>query len=248
MVHSRDSALAEPMLKPDEETRLIKDWQQHQNERSKERIVRAYMRSCYSFAARYTKNETHMRDLAQEGSLGICRALDKFDFSYNVKFSTYCFYWIENFVADAASRTMNVVYVPSRAFLESRMGKLEGEKAHAAFNATNNLVALEATVDETGQTYSEKIADKRPNPEDLMVDSTLQEEYKRLIARAMSGLTPREQKVIFERKLTEPPRTLEDISTDLGVTRERVRQIEIAALQKMAATLSEFDVAANFTS
>src|SRR5690606_18889269 len=109
------------MLKPHEETRLIKEWQQNKDERAKERIVRAYMRSCYAVAARYSRNETHIRDLAQEGSLGVCRALDKFDASYNVRFSTYCFYWIENFVADAASRTMNVIYVPSRVFLESRM-------------------------------------------------------------------------------------------------------------------------------
>lgn len=235
------------MLNPEEEKRLIKDWQENKNLRSRERIVRAYMRSCYSFAARYTKNETHIRDLAQEGSIGICRALDKFDFSYNVKFSTYCFYWIENFVSDAASRTLNVVYVPSRAFLESRMGRLDGEKSHAAFNATNNLVALDASVDEGGQTFSDKIADRRPNPEDIISETTLQEEYKRLLTRAMSSLTQREQKIIFERKLTEPPRTLEEISLDLGVTRERVRQIEIAALGKMAATLSDIDVAAHFS-
>lgn len=245
-MHSRDSALAEPMLKPDEETRLIKDWQQYNDDGAKERVIRAYMRSCYSFASRYTKNESDMRDLAQEGSLGICRALDKYDFSYNVKFSTYCFYWIENFVSDAASRTLNVIYVPSRAFLASRMGKLDGERGRSAFNATNNLVALEASTDEFGQTFSEKIADKQLNPEELMIEETLQDEYKRLIARAMYELTPREQKIIVERKLTEPPRTLEEISIDLKITRERVRQIEINAMKKMAATLSELDVAAHF--
>lgn len=245
-MHSRDSALAERMLQSDEEKQLIKDWQEKQSERAKERIVRAYMRSCYSVAARYTKNETQIKDLAQEGTLGICRALDKFDFKYNVKFSTYCFYWIENFVSDAASRTLNVVYVPSRAFLESRMGRLEGNKSHAAFNATNNIVALDAPAEDGGQTFSDRIADKCPNPEEVMVEQTLQEEYKRLITRAMSGLTHREQKIIFDRKLTEPPRTLEEISIDLSVTRERVRQIEITALQKMAAALSDCDVAAHF--
>lgn len=245
-MHSRDSALAEPMLKPDEEARLIKDWQQNKNESAKERIIRSYMRSCYSFASRYTKNETDMCDLAQEGSLGICRALDKYDFSYNVKFSTYCFYWIENFVADAASRTLNVIYVPSRAFLASRMRKLEGERGCLAFNAINNLVALEAPADESGHTFSEKIADKQPNPEEIMIQETVQEEYKRLITRAFCWLTPREQKVIVERKLTEPPRTLEEISVDLKLTRERVRQIEINAMKKMAAALSDVNVAAHF--
>ena len=245
LVHSRDSALAEPMLKPDEETRLIKAWQHNRDERAKERIVRAYMRSCYAVASRYSNNVTQIADLAQEGSLGVCRALDKYDASYNVRFSTYCFYWIENFVAEASSRTINVIYVPSRVFLESRMRRIIGPKADAAFNASNNLVALEAPADESGRTSSEKIADNRPDPEALIMEATLQEEYKRLIARAMTALTERERKIIIDRRLTDPPRTLEEISRDLGVTRERVRQIEIAAVEKMAAMLSESGVAAN---
>jgi RNA polymerase sigma-32 factor len=126
------------------------------------------------------------------------------------------------------------------------MGKLDGERGRSAFNATNNLIALEAPTDESGQTFSERIADKQPNPEEIMIQETLQEEYKRLITRALFGLTPREQKVIVERKLTEPPRTLEEISVDLKLTRERVRQIEINAMKKMAATLSDVDGAAHF--
>lgn len=248
MVYSRDSALAEPMLKPDEEVRLIKEWQVHKRYDARERIVRAYMRSCYSVAARYTGNEVHILDLAQEGSLGVCRALDKFDLSYNVRFSTYCFYWIENFIAEAASKTINVVYVPSRIFLETRMRRASGEKADAALNAMKNVVALDKDVGNSNMTYSERIPDPAPGPEEPLVASSLQDEYKRIIARAMMVLTVRERKIILERKLTEPPRTLEAISLDLGVTRERVRQIEVEALQKMAATLADLDVAAHFVS
>ena len=249
MALSRSAALAVPMLTPDEEESFIRAWQERGDTDARDRIVRAYARLCYKIAASYSPNPDHVEDLAQEGSFGILRALEKFDPSRGVKFSTYSRFWVHNFVAARASQVVNVISVPSRAFIDARMGRIpEGRNDHAVA-AAQPFVALDAPAGESGgESVMDRMACSRPTPEEAASEATAQEAFRAAISAAMASLTERERTVIESRRLSDPPKTLEEISDEFGVTRERIRQIEVAAMQKLrnALVAGGFDPAAHF--
>jgi len=246
---TRSSALAEPMLSPEAEARLIQAWKNDRDEDARRAIVRAYARLCYHMAAKYSSNPDHVDDLAQEGSFGIMRAMDKFDPSRGVKFSTYSRYWVQNFVAAAAAATIGVISVPSRAYIDAKMGRLPPGKNDAAVLASQPLASLDAAVgDGDGGSVLDNVACPRPNPEDEAAEGSQQEHFRAAILKAMATLTERERTVIGERKLADPPKTLEEIAAGFGVTRERVRQIEVSATSKLhdALVRNGFDPSLHF--
>lgn len=250
MALSRSAALAVPMLKPDEEERLIRAWKLGGDVSARDRIVHAYARLCYRIAAGYSSNPDHIEDLAQEGVFGILRALDKFDPGKGVKFSTYSRFWVHNFIAARASQVVSVISVPSRAFIDARMGRIPPGRNDHAVAAVQPFVALDSPAgEEGGESLMDRMACPRPNPEEAASAATAQKAYSAAIKAAMETLAPRERAVIEARRLSDPPRTLEEISVEFGVTRERVRQIEVAALQKLRSALEAggFDPAVHFT-
>lgn len=249
MVLSRSSALAEPMLSPEDEARHIQAWKHDRNVASRDAVVRAYARLCYRIASQYSANPDHIEDLAQEGSFGILRAMEKYDPSRGVKFSTYSRYWVQNFVAAAAAGVVNVISVPSRAYIDAKMGRLAPGKNDAAVAASQPFVALDATVgDSGGESVVDRLACPKPGPDLIVEGESAQDFFKLSINEAMSCLTEREKAVVLARRLTDPPLTLEEISESYGVTRERIRQIEMGAMQKLAAALKRngFDPSEHF--
>lgn len=248
---SRNSALSEPMLRPDQELRLIQEWQLNRNTDARDKIVRAYSRLCFKIASFYSKNPDHIQDLAQEGSLGILRALDKFNPDFGVKFSTYSRYWIQNFINARSSEVVSVVTVPSRAFREARMGKIPPGKNDAAINAVRPIVSLDAVAKRDGQTtVGDNLQSDEFAPEDVTLREMWETQLAEFVEQGLTSLTDRERDVVKCRRLSDQPQTLEEISGRYGITRERVRQIEVAALQKLATEIKRlgFDVVANFKS
>lgn len=249
MALTRSEALAAPMLSPEEEEKLILAWKNDRDENAREAVARAYHRLCYHIASQYSSNPAHVEDLAQEGSFGIMRALDKYDPSFGTKFSTYSRFWVQNFVASATSATVGVITVPARAYIDAKMGRIPPGKNDAAVAAVQPLSSLDAPVgDGAGTSVLDRVACPKPGPEEEASESSRQAHFRAAIAKAMEGLTERERTVIEERKLADPPKTLEEISEGFGVTRERVRQIEVSATAKLASALRRngFDPAVHF--
>jgi len=236
LVLSRSAALAEPMLEPEEERRLIRAWQDQKDVAARDAVVRAYARLCYRIAANYSKNPDHIEDLAQEGSLGILRALDKYDPDKGVKFSTYSRFWVQNFISAATASTVNVVTVPARAFMDARMGRLPEGKNDAAVLASRPAVSLESQMEadgSKGEILLDRLMSEEETPEDIAIRADVQKKYENLIGKVLSRLSERENTVIRLRRLSDPPATLEDISKLYNVSRERIRQIEVSAMIKM---------------
>lgn len=238
------------MLRPEEEEGLIQAWKLRGDIAARDRIVHAYARLCYRIASNYSKNPDHIEDLAQEGSFGILRALDKFDPERGVKFSTYSRFWIHNFIAARASQVVGIISVPSRAFIDARMGRIPPGRNDHAVAAAQPFVALDSAIgDSGGESVMDKMSCPRPTPEESVSEVTAQDAYRSAIAAAMASLSDRERSVVADRRLSDPPRTLEEISEDFGVTRERIRQIEMAAMSKLKSALvaGGFDPASHFT-
>lgn len=246
MVLTRGAALRQPILAPDVELELIRAWKDNRDEKALDAISRAYARLCYSIASHFTNDENRIEDLAQEGSFGIRKAVERYDPEKGTKFSTYSRLWIQNYIAMALPTVLNDITVPARAFIDARMGRMEPGRNDSAVFATMPFIMLDAPIgDETVTSQMDMHVVEEVTPETILADRDLQSTMRRVIAEALSTLNEREASVILRRKLQDVPDTLEDISEDFGVTRERIRQIEAAALQKMKDALTAAGVCAD---
>lgn len=237
MFLSYKAALREPMMTQEEEASAFLSWHQKRDHRALERIVRSHARIAWSIAGRYTRNDANVEDLAQEGMLGIMRAADKYDPSRGIRFATYCRWWIRTFIATAAAQVETVVDMPARTFSDARMGRLpEGDQQKALAAASGGL-SLDAPLGDGDLSAKDLLPCPEPDPEEGVGRIGAQELWTDSLRRAMRGLKPREIDVLIRRRLSENPETLEQVAVDLGVTRERIRQIEVAALGKLRKAL-----------
>lgn len=237
MVLTRRSASREPMLTAEEEARLIEAWQSRRDRAARDRIVRAYGRLCFSVAARYTSNPDQQEDLAQEGAMGLLKALDRFDPAKGASFSSYARLWIRNYVQVAVARVASVVDVPTRMFFDFRSGHMDG--ASEAFAATMPALSLDEPLGDSSLTVADALPSREPSPEEIISDGAASEYFSGVIAEVLDTLDSRGKAVVTRRVLADPPDTLERIAVDFGVTRERIRQIEMSALKKMRKVLED---------
>jgi RNA polymerase sigma-32 factor len=235
---TRGEALRQPILAPDVEMKLIRAWKEDADGKALEAITRSYARLCYSIASHFTKDEKRMEDLAQEGSFGIRKAVEKYDPEKGTKFSTYSRLWVQNYIAMAAPSVLNDITVPARAYNDARMGRTQPGENDSAVFATAPFIMLDAPIgDENVSSQMDLYVMEEVTPETILADSDLQEKMRRVIIEALATLSEREATVITRRKLQDTPDTLEEISEDFGVTRERIRQIETIAMGKLKAAL-----------
>jgi RNA polymerase primary sigma factor len=245
-----------PLLTADEEKELARRVEEGDSE-AKERMINSNLRLVVSIARRYRNQGLTLLDLIQEGTLGLIRAVEKFDWRRGFRFSTYATLWIQQAIQRALANQSRVIRLPvhvvehqqriSRAErqLVTRLGRdpTDAELAEAARlpeervaqvrDLPRAVTSLDRPVGEEGEaTLGELIAAEEPEPlADLEV--SLQSE---LLERALSELPERDAQVLRMRYGLggSEPRTLQEVGRELGVTRERVRQIEQGALRRLA--------------
>jgi RNA polymerase sigma factor (sigma-70 family) len=228
MLLNYSQALSQPMLDYDEELRLIEAWQKNQDVRARDKIVSTHMRLCYAVASRWVTNEEHRQDLAQEGVFGLMDALKKYDRM-----------WIKNSIALKLGLVTLVVDVPSRTYRKAK-GKMpqDGEVDKVSWEArvaVKGEMALDAPISpNTENTVMDLLCDKAPNPEQNAIENNRNKVIQESVQNALSfGMSPREADILRRRALSEQPETLEYISSVYNVSRERIRQVEHAAISKL---------------
>lgn len=228
-------ALAQPMLSRAEELELIDRWRRLGDEAARDRVVATHMRICYKVAAMYASNDEHVKDLAQEGVQGLLDAMQRFDPERDTRFGTYATWWVRTHVAQGVSSVALVVDVPSRTYLKARSADGGGAADWVARQAAKGEIALDAPVgDEDGGTMADLVPDRSPDPEAIAIEADREATFRRCIDDALErGMTPREAMVLRMRRLSEVGHTLDEISGLLSVSRERVRQIECTAVEKL---------------
>jgi RNA polymerase primary sigma factor len=250
-----------PLLTAAEEVALAKRVERGDAE-AKERMINSNLRLVISIAKRYQRKDLPLLDLVQEGVIGLNRAVEKFDWRRGYKFSTYATWWIRQACQRAISNQSATIRIPthvnerrmklSRAStrLETKLGR-KPTREELAEEAELDLVHVEEALDavqanvslnrpvgseedgELGDLFQDEAA---RNPEEDAVESL----RRREVRRAIAGLPEREQRIIELRfGLDGEPQALEAIGKQLGITRERVRQLEASALTKLELELAE---------
>ncbi len=227
-------------------------------EQAEQRLVKANLRLVVSVARRYVIPGVAMLDLVQEGNVGLMRAASKFDYRRGYKFSTYATWWIRQTISRALNDQKRIIRVPEglsqqltrlsttrlRLYQESgreptieELGAEMDLPVHRVLKLaelSSGTLSLDARVGDSddltlGHTVRDKDAETAP------VDGATLTLMQESVALAMEGLDDRERKVITMRYGLADGRirTLQEVSDRLGVTKERIRQLEIRALRKM---------------
>ena len=260
-------AMRTPILEREEEFALARQWRDKCDERALQKLVEAYSRVVVAAAYKYRRYGLPLADLMQEGEIGLLQAAQRFDPERDIRFSTYASWWVRAAIQDYVLRNWSIVRTGTTAAQKSlffnlrrlrhKLGAADGtldDEARAQIAQSLRVnprdvaqmegrlsggdVSLNAPLSDDGISEAQDfLVDDRPSPETLVMEDHAARQRQHWLKQALAGLDGREQHIIRRRKLDEDGVTLVTLGAEMGVSKERVRQLENRALGKLKTAL-----------
>lgn len=261
------AAMSQPLLERSNEFALAERWRTHNDSKALHELIRSYTRLVISLAGRFRNYGLPSGDLIQEGNVGLMQAAARFEPDRDVRFSTYATWWIRSAMQDYVLRNWSIVRTGTTAAQKSlffNMRRLRAKIEHsgeamsdegrqwiadqlkvavhevkemeirfAAADQSLNAPLRDASDDE----WQDFMPDGAPNPEDVVIGLRDAQTRSKWLAEAIGDLSPREQQIIRQRRLEDEGVTLEYLGRELGISKERVRQLEQRAMNKLRVSI-----------
>jgi RNA polymerase sigma-32 factor len=247
-------------LAPAEELELARRWREG-DERAGHRLIECSLPFVISVAREYRRWGIPLEDMVQQGNLGLLKAAAKFDPSRECRLVTYAAYWIRAEIREYVVHGYRIVRLGTtrterRAMRAYRRNALESPEHMAEVSGMplkrarklwpllgNRDVSLDVRYDDRAPAI-DRLPGAMPEPEADVARRDTIERVRARLGEAFDVLSDRERSIVEQRIMSDEPRTLEDLGNEMGVSKERVRQLEVRAREKLRKELADFRTAA----
>ncbi|MCP4932866.1 MAG: RNA polymerase sigma factor RpoH [bacterium] len=260
-----------PMLKPDEEFTLAKNWREKDDKEAAHRLVTSHLRLVAKIAMGYRGYGLPINEVVSEGNVGLMQAVKRFEPDKGFRLATYAMWWIRAAIQEYILRSWSLVRMGTTAAqkklffnlrkvkgqidaledgdlthehveeVSRRLGVKEEEviSMNRRLSGDSSLNAPVRNDAEGGGEWLDWLVDEEVDQETVLGDNQELDQRREMLKDAMSELNEREQRIFTMRRLSEDPMTLEQLSQEFDVSRERIRQIEVRAFEKIQKGVTE---------
>ena len=248
-----------PLLSKDQEQSLTKLWKNNKDQKALEKIILSYSKLVIRIASQFKHYGLPFNDLIQEGHIGLLLALDKFEPSRELRFSTYSRWWVKATIQEYVLKNWSIVKIGSSSAQKSlffnlrkfrvngsvnyeerkKIANLLGVKEKFISDRENHILMKDASLNsplsnDTVEEWQNFLIDhNQETPEDVFIKNDEKVRKKKWLMQALDLLNEREKIIINSRHICETPHTLAKIGKKLKISKERVRQIEASAISKI---------------
>ena len=256
-----------PMLEPQEEYMLAKRWREHGDREAAHKLVTSHLRLVAKIAMGYRGYGLPIGEVISEGNVGLMQAVRRFEPDKGFKLATYAMWWIRASIQEYILRSWSLVKMGTTASQKKLFFNLRKAKSKISALEDGDLrddqvttiatrlgvakqdvidinrrlgcdASLNAPLREEGEgEWQDWLVDDAPSQESVLADREEADVRLAALKSALRVLNPRERRIFEARRLAEDPVTLEELSAEFGVSRERVRQIEVRAFEKVQAAV-----------
>jgi len=252
-----------PMLDAEEEYLLAKNWKNTGNVKSAEKLVTSHLRLVAKIAMGYKGYGLPLNEMISEGNVGLMQAVKKFEPEKGFRLATYAMWWIKASIQEYILRSWSLVKIGTTTAQKKLFFNLKKIKNQIAPKTEGDLKnehvseiakkldvsedevvsmnrrlsgkekSLNAQIGENGDEWQDWLVDKEMDHELKFAQNEEMEQRKDLLKESIKILNDREREILFSRRLNDEPKTLEELSKLYKISRERIRQIENKAFEKV---------------
>src|SRR5580698_3203781 len=231
-----------PMLEPQQEYMLAKRWREHDDRDAAHHLVTSHLRLVAKIAMGYRGYGLPISEVVSEGNVGLMQAVKRFEPEKGFRLATYAMWWIKASIQEYILRSWSLVKMGTTANQDKLIAKRLGVTDQDVVDMNRRLggdASLNAPIRDDGEAgeWQDWLVDNSPNQEAIMAEHEEFDHRHQALTGAIGVLNARERRIFEARRLAEEPMTLEDLAAEFGVSRERVRQIEVRAFEKVQSAV-----------